>query len=165
MGVVATDQDYLIGLTNGRDSIVIKRHHWFNAGRVEAGLQEVLQALDKPVIAPLLARLLATITSGKGLDLSDPTGVTRDVLHVDRKGLLLKRGRFLGVFPSRERVLPWRDFYGHTLDNGKLWLAERVDDEPKHFVGLSLRDTWNAVCLPPLIDHGFSTGLLPGAGS
>jgi len=166
MGVVATDQEYTIGLTNGRDTIAINRHHWFNRGRAEEGFQEVLDALSKPVVQPLLGRLLATIATGKGFDLRDPSGVTADVLHVDKRGLLLKRGKFLGVFGSRERVLPWRDFHGHALQNGRLLLAERdqASDEAKVFVSLSLKDTWNAVCVPPLIDRAYETGLLPGSG-
>ena len=167
MGVVATDQEYTIGLTNGRDTIEIKRHHWFNRGQAEVGFQEMLEALFKPVVQPLLNRLLATIASGNGFDLKDPSGVTADVVHVDKRGLLLKRGKFLGVFGPGERLLPWRDFHGHAMQNGRLLLAERdqASDEPKVFVALSLKDTWNAVCVPPLIDHAYETGVLPGSAT
>jgi len=166
MGVVATDQEYTIGLTNGRDTIEIKRHHWFNRGQAEVGFQEMLEALSQPVVQPLLGRLLATITKGKGFDLKDPSGVTADTVHIDRMGLTLKRGKFLGVFGSGERLLPWRDFHGHALQNGRLWLAERDESGgPKMFVGLSLTDTWNAVCVPPLIDHAYATGVLPGSAT
>src|SRR6185503_7639396 len=30
---------------------------------------------------------------------------------------------------------------------------------------LSLTDTWNAVCVPPLIDHAYATGVLPGSAT
>jgi hypothetical protein len=54
------------------------------------------------------------------------------------------------------KFLPWTEFGGHTSASGNIHLFR----EKKKWESFSLRDTWNAVCLDPLLSFLYEDGKL-----
>jgi hypothetical protein len=54
------------------------------------------------------------------------------------------------------KFIPWSEFGGHNSSSGSLHLFH----DKKSWASFSLRDTWNAVCLDPLLSYLYEDGRL-----
>ncbi len=165
---IRTSQSYAIWLTDGRSTIYIEcaKGLFVLSSTIEARYQQALKALYSAVIVPLIQSFLLNLDTGPGFQVG---GVTfdRDGLHRStslgaiQKGIIgawasLTGGASAEVREQRHQHLAWEEFGGHSLAKGNVYLFRNKET----WAQISLRDTWNAVCLGPLFDFLYEDGRL-----
>ena len=148
------------GCLIGRSTVLIECASAFaSSATVEARYQATLNALYPAVIVPLLESFLVNLSDGPGFQIATIT-FDRNGLHRSnsygavQKGLLnawvsMAGGKSVAEREQSYQHLAWRDFGGHSFSDGNIRLYSR---NKQMWTQFSLRDTWNAVCLGPLLD-------------
>jgi hypothetical protein len=157
---IRTSRSYAIWLSDRSSSMLIECASAFaSSTTVEARYQATLSALYPAVIVPLLESFLANLSDGPGFQIATIT-FDRDGLHRSnsygavQKGLLnawvsMAGGKSVAEREQGYQHLTWGDFGGHSFSDGNIRLNAR---NKALWTQLSLRDTWNAVCLGPFLD-------------
>ena len=157
---IRTSRSYAVWLSDQRSSMLIECASAFaSSGTVESRYQATLNALYPAVIVPLLESFLVNLSDGPGFQIATIT-FDRNGLHransygAVQKGLLnawvsMAGGKSVAEREQSYQHLTWRDFGGHSFSDGNIRLYSRNKSIWTEF---PLRDTWNAVCLGPLLD-------------
>lgn len=157
---IRTSRSYAVWLSDKRSSMLIECASAFaSSATVESRYQATLNALYLAVIVPLLESFLVNLSDGPGFQIATVT-FDRNGLHRSnsygavQKGLLnawvsMAGGKSVAEREQSYQFLTWRDFGGHSFSDGNIRLYSR---NKQMWTQFSLRDTWNAVCLGPLLD-------------
>jgi hypothetical protein len=157
---IRTSRSYAFWLSDRSSSMLIKCASAFaSSATVEARYQATLSALYPAVIVPLLESFLANLSDGPGFQIATLT-FDRNGLHRSnsygavQKGLLnawvsMAGGKSVAEREQSYQHMTWREFGGHSFSDGNIRLYSR---KKALWTQFSLRDTWNAVCLGPLLD-------------
>jgi len=165
-----SNASYAIWLTDGKSELHIECATPSTLSTmVEQRYKEALDALWKAVQLPLIQTMLNAFIAGRGFEIGgirfDFEGLHRardhqSVLATSAAdlpiGKALKEGwHFLTSAQARDerkrnyQHLPWSDFGGHITVSGLLVLHR----QNQVWADLGLRETWNAVCLGPILSY------------
>jgi hypothetical protein len=138
-----------------------------SSATVESRYQKTINALYPAVIVPLLESFLVNLNKGPGFQIAnitfDRNGLHRsDSYGAVQKGLLsawvsMAGGRSVAEREQSYQHMTWGDFGGHSFSGGNIRLYSR---NKALWTQFSLRDTWNAVCLGPLLEFLHKDNLL-----
>jgi hypothetical protein len=157
---IRTSRSYAVWLSDRVSNMSIECASAFaSSATVEARYQAMLSALYPAVIVPLLESFLRNLSAGPGFQIATIT-FDRNGLHRSnsygavQKGLLnawvsMAGGKSVSEREQSYQHLNWGDFGGHSFSGGNIRLYSWNKSIWTEF---SLRDTWNAVCLGPLLD-------------
>jgi hypothetical protein len=157
---IRTSRSYAVWLSDRRSSMLIECASAFaSSATVESRYQEALTTLYPAVTVPLLESFLVNLSNGPGFQIGDIT-FDRNGLHRSnsygavQKGLLnawvsIAGGRSVAEREQSYQHMTWGEFGGHSFSDGNIRLYSR---NKALWTQFSLRDTWNAVCLGPLLD-------------
>jgi hypothetical protein len=130
-----------------------------SSAKVESRYHETLKVLYPAVVVPLLESFLANLNNGSGFQIAnitfDRNGMHRsDSYGAVQKGLLgawvsMAGGRSVAEREQRYQHMTWGNFGGHSFSAGNIRL---YSSDKALWTQFSLRDTWNAVCLGPLLE-------------
>ena len=157
---IRTSRSYAVWLSDRSSTVLIECASAFaSSATVEARYQATLSALYPAVIVPLLESFLANLSDGTGFQIAtitfDKNGLHRSNSYgAVQKGLLnawvsMAGGKSVAQREQGYQHLTWGDFGGHSFSGGNIRLYSRNKSIWTEF---SLRDTWNAVCLGPLLE-------------
>ena len=157
---IRTSRSYAIWLSDQRSSMMIECASAFaSSATVESRYRDVLKALYPAVVVPILESFLANLSNGTGFQIAHVT-FDRNGMHRSgsfgavQKGLLsawvsMAGGKSVAEREQLHQHMTWRDFGGHSFNEGNIRLHSRSKSLWTQF---SLRDTWNAVCLGPFLE-------------
>jgi hypothetical protein len=164
---VLTGRSYGIWLTDSKTRMHIECANSDPDAKVEQRYTDALNALYPAVIVPIMTQFLEWLEAESGFMVGDVTfnraGMHRDASLSSSDKASYKLARALGsrkTVDDHERALrslPWREFAGYSFHEGSIRLHRGKSDIWTQF---PMRDTWNAVCLPPLLDFLFEDGKL-----
>ena len=158
IGLLSTNRQYTVALTDGRNTISIDRYNLFVGGKVEERFKALLDALSLPVIEPLIRRMLDSVIRGPGFQLEDPGVLATGRLRVDKSGLHWTPGRTLGLFERGGDFVPWSEYHSYSLHQGRIHLFRTTAQ--RAWLSFGLIDSWNAVCLGPALSAALKTGIV-----
>jgi hypothetical protein len=130
-----------------------------SSATVESRYHETLKVLYPVVVVPLLESFLVNLNNGSGFQIANIT-FDRNGMHRSnsygavQKGLLgawvsMAGGRSVTEREQRYQHMTWGNFGGHSFSAGNIRL---YSSDKALWTQFSLRDTWNAVCLGPLLE-------------
>jgi hypothetical protein len=156
---IRTSQSYCIWLCDEKNSMQIECAAGFlvSNAKIEQRYKDALAALWPAAVVPIVSQCLDALADGRGFTIGD---VTFDKSGLHRRGEMgsIAKG-VAGLWSSvaggksveqREKdykFLSWTDYAGHNSSSGNIHIFR----EKKSWASFSLRDTWNAVCLDPLL--------------
>jgi curved DNA-binding protein CbpA len=160
-GIVAR-RSYAVWLTDGQSVLSIecgeaRRFQFLGRSAIETKYNELLDALLAAVRVPIMTRMVVALESGTGFEvgdvLCDGYGFHRFVDYAKSLKAILNALTSLVGGPTADEFgiqaahLAWEDLGSYKVVEGQLVLYDRLKNK---WTGLSLRDDWNAVCLPAL---------------
>jgi hypothetical protein len=108
--------------------------------KIEQRYKDALAALWPAVVIPIVNQCVEALAEGRSFWVGD--------VSFDKSGLLRLVDRWDEV-ERDQKFLAWADYGGHNSSSGNIHLFR----DKKSWASLSLRDTWNAVCLDPLFSY------------
>jgi len=158
-GVIPISWAYKLALTDSKRCIIIE-HPSPSLRREEADnpFRTLFEALWGPLTSRLVETIVQAARGGPQVTLSHALSSSYFGVAIDSSGLTWRPTRAFGLPLGVERTLPWKDFAGHTVESGMIHLFRKRGGKPKVWASLSLRDSWNAVCLGPALTHLYKSG-------
>lgn len=165
---IRTNQSYCIWLTDSKERLEIEcaSGFVFSSSKIEERYCNALKALWPAVIVPMTNRFLTPLLHGSSFEVGgivfDKFGLHKvDSMGAFQKGMASVWHSIAGGKTPEQRAqdyqhLSWADFTGHNLCNGQINLLRGKNV----WATFSLRDTWNAVCLDPLLNFCYEKRLL-----
>jgi hypothetical protein len=165
---IRTSQSYCIWLCDENKIMQIECAAGFlvSNAKIEQRYKETLGALWPAVVVPIVSQCLEALADGRGFTVGD---VTFDKSGLHRRGEMgsiakgvasiwssVAGGKSVEQKERDYKFLSWTDYGGHNSSSGNLHMFR----DKKSWASLSLRDTWNAVCLDPLFSYLCEDGKL-----
>ena len=146
---IRTSQSYCIWLCDEKNSMQIECPAGFliSNGEIEQSYKDALAALWPAVVYPIVGQWIDALSEGRDFWVGD--------VSFDKSGLLRLVDKWFEV-EKDQKFLAWTDCGGHKCSSGNIHLLRGK----KIWASLSLRDTWNAVCLDPLFSYLYEDGRL-----
>jgi hypothetical protein len=157
---IRTSRSYAVWLSDQHSSMLVECASAFaSSATVESRYRATLNALYAAVVVPLLESFLVNLSDGSGFQIG-PIAFDRNGLHRSNSYGAVKKvllgawvsmagGKSVAEREQSYQHLTWRDYGGHSFSDGNIRLHSR---NKKIWTQFSLLDTWNAVCLGPLLD-------------
>jgi hypothetical protein len=165
---IRTSTSYCIWLCDEKSVMQIECAKGFlvSDAKIEQRYRDALNALWPAAVVPIMSQSLEALADGRGFTIGH---VTFDKSGLHRHGEMgsIAKG-VASVWSSvaggksveqRERdykFLSWTDYGGHNCASGNINLFRGK----RGWASFSLRDTWNAVCLDPLLSFLCKDGKL-----
>jgi hypothetical protein len=165
---IRTSQSYCVWLCNEKNVMQIECASGFlvSGSKIEQRYKDTLAALWPAVVVPIVSQCLESLADGGSFKIGnltfDKSGLHRQgEMGAIAKGVASLWSSVAGGKSTEQRqqdykFLPWAEFGGHTSASGNIHLFR----EKKKWESFSLRDTWNAVCLDPLLSFLYEDGRL-----
>ncbi len=156
---IRTSQSYCVWLCDEAKIIQIECASGFlvSGSKIEQRYKDTLAALWPAVVVPIVSQCLEALADGrsfKGLHRQGEMGaIAKGVASLWSS---VAGGKSVEQRQEDYKVLSWTEFGGHTSASGNIHLFR----EKKKWESFSLRDTWNAVCLDPLLSFLYEDGRL-----
>lgn len=165
---IRTSQSYCIWLCDDKNSIQIECAAGFltSSAKIEQRYKDALTALWPVAVIPIVSQCVDALAGGRAFTIGDVTfdksGIHRHgEMGAIAKGVARLWSSVAGGRSAEQRqidykFLSWPEFSGHTSASGNIHLFR----EKRTWASFSLRDTWNAVCLDPLLSFLYEDGKL-----
>jgi hypothetical protein len=172
---VRDHQSYAIWVTDGSRTINIECAKGWRAkdAVIEQRWKVAIDAVFECILGRLMDEMIDGLKTGKGFVIGgikfDKTGMTRVKGYgpITRAWWSMWHAIFKGkTVEQREqeyRHITWQEFHGHGSGNGRvnLWRTHPTKKgKTKLWISWGLRDTWNAVCISPLLSYLYKDGKL-----
>lgn len=154
---IRSSQSYCIWLTNNSWVMQIEcaKGFFVSDSTIQKRYEDALKSLYQAVMVPMIQRFLTLLDEGPGFVVGDLTFDKSGIHRAGSLGAIEKGFHKLigGATRAQERDreyqhLPWNQYGGHSFDSGYV----RLHRQKAVWAQLPLRDTWNAVCLGPMLD-------------
>ena len=165
---IRTLQSYCVWLCNETKVMQIECASGFlvSNSKIEQRYKDTLAALWPAVVVPIVGQCLEALSDGRTFAIGnlsfDKSGLHRNSeMGAIAKGVAslwssVAGGKSVVQREKDYKFLPWADYGGHNSSSGNIHLFR----DKKSWASLSLRDTWNAVCLDPLFSYLYEDGRL-----
>jgi hypothetical protein len=165
---IRTSQSYCVWLRDENKVMEIECASGFfvSNAKIEQRYKDTLGSLWPAVVVPMVNRCLEGLADGRGFKVGDvsfdKTGLhRRSEMGSIAKGVAtlwnsVAGGRSVEQREQDYKFLAWGEFGGHNSSSGNIHLFR----DKKSWATFSLRDTWNAVCLDPLLSFLYEDGKL-----
>jgi hypothetical protein len=165
---IRTSQSYCVWLCDDSNVMQIECASGFlvSNSKIEQRYKDTLSALWPAVVVPIVSQCLEALAEGRTFSIGnlafDKAGLHRQgEMGAIAKGVARLLSSVAGGKPVQQKerdykFLPWSEYGGHKSSSGSLHLFH----DKKSWASLSLRDTWNAVCLDPLFSYLYEDGRL-----
>jgi hypothetical protein len=165
---IRTSQSYCVWLCDDAKIMQIECASGFlvSNSKIEQRYKDTLAALWPAVVVPIVGQCIEALADGRSFTIGnlnfDKSGLHRQgEMGAIAKGVASLWNSVAGGKSAEQRqqdykFLSWADYGGHNSSSGNIHLFR----DKKSWASFSLRDTWNAVCLDPLLSYLYEDGSL-----
>lgn len=157
-------KSYALWVTDGRETIEVEcaRGLFVRAKTAEDRFHRAVDAIWQPVVIPICERMVRTYRDGGGFTIAGADtpwwSLTSSVNVRHDPTLVFDQAGIHQTKPETKHLL-WRNFDGYSIENGELRISASTYSPTwrdklngrEWWATLSLRQTWNAVCLDPVL--------------